>query len=97
MKTMTQKEYIKRTEALRYIEWYILMKEKNYGNPTVTLDEVAGLLTEVVAADVVEVVRCKDCEYSSFVKSCSKYACQKSRGALKYCNDFCSCGKRKID
>lgn len=49
------------------------------------------------AADVVEVVRCIDCKYSSFIKSCSKYECKKGCGALKYCNDFCSYGERKTD
>lgn len=46
-------------------------------------------------ADVVEVVRCKDCKHSSFVKSCSKYECRKGCGTLKYCNDFCSYGERR--
>ena len=88
------KEYIERAEALRHIEWYILTKEKNYGNPTVTLDEVVGLLTEVAASDVVEVVRCKDCTYGHFVSHCSKYMCEKDCGTLKYSNDFCNYGKR---
>lgn len=47
------------------------------------------------AADVVEVVRCKDCKHSYFVKSCSKYECRKGCGTLKYSNDFCSYGERK--
>ena len=45
-------------------------------------------------ADVVKVVRCKDCKYSYFVKSCSKYECRKGCGTLKYSNDFCSYGER---
>lgn len=46
-------------------------------------------------ADVVEVVRCRECKYSSFIKSCSKYLCEKGCGKLKYSNDFCSYGERK--
>ena len=45
--------------------------------------------------DVVEVVRCKDCKHSYFVKSCSKYECRKGCGILKFSNDFCSYGERK--
>ena len=45
--------------------------------------------------DVVPVVRCKDCKYSSFIKSCSKYECQKGCGALKFSNDYCSYGEGK--
>ena len=45
-------------------------------------------------ADVVPVVRCKDCKHSSFIKSCSKYECQKGCGALKFSNDYCSYGER---
>ena len=46
--------------------------------------------------DFVEVVRCRDCKYSYFIKSCSKYECRKGCGILKYCNDFCSYGERKV-
>ena len=48
-------------------------------------------------ADVVEVVRCKECKHSSFIKSCSKYECKKGCGSLKYSNDYCSYGERKCD
>lgn len=47
--------------------------------------------------DAVQVVRCKDCKYSSLIKSCSKYECNKGCGALKFSNDFCSYGERKED
>lgn len=45
--------------------------------------------------DAVPVVRCKDCKYSLFIKSCSKYECKKGHGSLKYSTDFCSDGERK--
>ncbi len=48
-------------------------------------------------ADVVEVVRCKECKHSSFIKSCSKYECKKGCGSLKYSNDYCSYGERKCN
>lgn len=56
--------------------------------------EISRIIDAQPTADVVEVVRCKDCKYSSFIKSCSKYECSKGCGALKFSNDFCSLGKR---
>lgn len=43
------------------------------------------------------VVRCKNCKHSCFIKSCSKYECKKGCGSLKYSNDYCSYGERKCD
>ena len=56
-----------------------------------------AIQTAEPAADVVEVVRCKDCVHSCFIRSCSKYECQKGFGALKFSNDFCSYGERRKD
>ena len=64
-----------------------------YCNP----EDVQEWLEEQPTADVVEVVRCKDCKHSFFIKSCSKYECQKGCGSLKYSNDYCSYGERKCD
>ena len=54
-------------------------------------------MSKLKIADVVEVVRCKDCEHSYFIKSCSKYECRKDGGVLKYSTDFCSYGKRRTN
>ena len=43
----------------------------------------------------VEVVRCIDCKYSSFLSHCSKYKCERTKDVLFFCNDFCAYGKRK--
>lgn len=87
----------------RYIDvdsLYRRVKEKTnpYGKPT--LDYKSGLnvlrmIENEPTADVVEIVRCKDCKHSYFVKSCSKYECRKGCGTLKYANDYCSYGERK--
>lgn len=50
---------------------------------------------KIPAADVVEVVRCKDCKHASFLYSCGGYMCKKGCGATKSENDFCSYGERK--
>lgn len=62
---------------------------------TINAKAVADAIANTPTADVVEVVRCKDCKQSYFVKSCSKYECRKGCGTLKYANDFCSYGERK--
>ena len=58
-------------------------------------DSIIKIINEQPDADVVKVVRCKDCKYPSFIKSCSKYECSRGCGALKFSNDFCSYGERE--
>lgn len=60
-------------------------------------DNIVECINKQPTADVVEVVRCKDCEHSYFIKSCSKYECRKDGGVLKYSTDFCSYGKRRMN
>ena len=54
-KALSEIKYIDRNKTLRYIEWYMLMKRRDYSNPTITLDEVMGLITDIDVADVTEV------------------------------------------
>lgn len=61
---------------------------------------VKRAIEEAPAVDAVEVIRCKDCRYSKFIKTYNKYMCDKhNRGSveLKYSNEFCSDGRRKTD
>ena len=48
-------------------------------------------------ADFVEVVRCKDCEHSSYLYSCERYMCKKGHGATKKEDDYCPYGERRKD
>ena len=48
-----------------------------------------------VDADVVPVVRCKDCKHAKFMASCSRYMCHKVGGSMRYSNDYCNYGKKK--
>lgn len=50
------------------------------------------LLDEIPAADVVEVVRCKDCKYNIGTKKCLN---PDSFFAVPKDDDFCSYGERK--
>ena len=97
------KEYIERENAYDYgtLEDWFINSVSDTDKPIWTKEHLKELINDFYVipkdtptADVVEVVRCKDCKYSSFIKSCSKYECSKGCGALKFSNDFCSLGKR---
>lgn len=47
------------------------------------------------AADVVPVVRCKDCKHAQFMSSCSRYMCHKVGGCMRAEDDYCNYGERK--
>lgn len=51
---------------------------------------------EKVLADIVEVVRCKDCLYSHFNTSSLRYSCQREYPRQhREEDDYCSYGKRR--
>ena len=56
------------------------------------LKQALEMFDEAPAADVVEVVRCKDCKYSSGTKKCLN---PDSFFAVPKDDDFCSYGERK--
>ena len=86
---MAEKEYIERSEVIRTI----------LGQPPEHYPEVYYRdIKELPAADVLEVVRCKDCEHYF----CNTPYCKKHK--VGYCafdeivkdkNHFCSYGERK--
>ena len=91
------KEYIEREVTIKKLKDNVIEMESHIYYPSnkgIPEDEIEDIVNEIPTADVVEVVRCKDCKYSSFIKSCSKYECSKSCGALKFSNDFCSYGAK---
>lgn len=99
---MAEKEYIERGALAEEIASLSVIVTgircgKSYLNEIVKhyKNSIDRIINEQPAADVVEVVRCKDCKHSYFVKACSKYECRKGCGTLKYSNDFCSYGERK--
>ena len=61
-------EYISREAALKDFE------ASNAHNPNWTPTRVKTLLLRQPAADVAEVVRCKDCRYSKYAAWCEGYA-----------------------
>lgn len=48
------------------------------------------------AADTVPVTRCKDCEHGQYMPSCSMYLCRCTGGKLRYADDYCNYGERRM-
>ncbi len=83
----------------RYIDGTALLNKYNCGN--LTANEMYQALIEAPTADVVEVVRCKDC------KRCYEKRTKRNNQLMRFCmrmdgneyqvnaNDFCSYGTPK--
>lgn len=82
------KEYIERKPLLKFIEDGLNNpdKSKAFGHDAI---EIMTEVQYAPAADVVEVVRCKDC------KMFNTYNCP--MGEINTRNDFCSYGERRDD
>ena len=82
-------EFISRVEALEDFE------ECNKSNPKWTPQRVKTLLLRQPAADVAEVVRCKDCKYGDYdSKPNGAMVCLKTNdGFWRKETDFCSYGE----
>lgn len=95
------KEYIEREKARELID--------NYGKNAVDLgrwsldpvDDIIALakgVDKIPTADVVEVVRCKDCVLRNTADCAMYYICEcGAQYSWETGNDFCSFGKRKED
>ena len=94
-------DYISRQAAIAELNGEIrLVKQKDIDAVVEDLEERIRRLREMPPADVVEVVRCKDCKYSSPNKV---YGCRLERYDFNdesvgmHGEDFCSYGERKTD
>ncbi len=86
-------EYIKLKDAIRAMAQY-LMEIGQWKS-----DIATSVMSKVKAADVVEVVRCKDCKYLDKGENDSESWCECTAHFGKYFdvdeNGFCSYGKRE--
>ena len=86
-KTMAD-EYIRKADAIRWVK-----TECNpYGKPTLDFEsgkKVIEHLERMPSADVVQVVRCKDCEYFDI-----RHWCNLNENDFNP-DDFCSYGERR--
>lgn len=88
MENVATEEFISRTEALKDFE------ENNTRNPHWTPQRVKTFLLRQPAADVAEVVLCKDCKHRTEAGNCGH---PRHHGILPsaYPYDFCSYGERR--
>lgn len=61
------------------------------------LSATEGIIAGLPDADVVPVVRCKDCEFGCFNTSNETYKCRSMNGMYRtvHAEDFCSYGERR--
>ena len=89
-------DYIKRTDAVKIAEKYGLANGSVLGRHTGLADCIARDISELPAADVAEVVRCKDCEHlvNTTINANGFLICDISDMEIAP-DDFCSYGERR--
>ena len=87
------KEYIEREAALTELEDIGSYDDE----PIQTRNSALKIIQNIPAADVVEVVRCKDCKYCKV--ECGNYCCYVDdylKMPISHCGDFyCADGERR--
>lgn len=95
-------EYIEREKAIEEIDnWLDSVGSIIVGKGLSSYGELIGCIQDVPAADVAEVVRCKDCKYFTD-EGDGLFYCEYHTDNAGYCdeacwvieNDFCSYGAR---
>lgn len=98
-------EYIDRQKLLKALSYEGTCRSKNSESPDLLRGLVIAILVakkEVETADVVPVVRCKDCKFAAH-RTANVYPaveCMRpdvSYGAVRGLDDYCSYGERKED
>ena len=76
-----------------YIEREALMRNLKHFAPEQLTPLIESLIQKQPAADVVEVVRCKNCENYELMKATNSHFCNEFGGYVKD-EDFCSRGAK---
>lgn len=90
-------EYIERKKVIHEIDaWLDSVGTVLVGKGLSYYGELLGCVEDVPAADVVSVVRCKDCEYGEQADEMS-YICENGAWFHMFCwaDDFCGRGIRR--
>ena len=89
-------DYIKRTDAVKIAEKYGLANGSVLGRHTGLADCIASEISGLTAADVAEVVRCKDCKnlVNTTINANCFLICDISDMEIAP-EDFCSHGERR--
>ena len=89
-------DYIRRTDAVKIAEKYGLANGSVLGRHTGLADCIARDISGLPAADVAEVVRCKDCRWRGIEECATFYRCEcGEQHTWETDNDFCSYGERR--
>ena len=81
-------EYISREAALTALQDSDLFN---------TTERQLRAIRELPAADVAEVVRCKDCRHSKYEAWCEGYACCRTVGEYHHADFGCTAGKLRTN
>ena len=81
-------EYISRAAALTALQDSDLFN---------TTERQLRAIRELPAADVAEVVRCKDCRHSKYAAWCEGYACCRTVGEYHHADFGCTAGKLRTN
>lgn len=81
-------EYISREAALTALQDSDLFN---------TTERQLRAIRELPAADVAEVVRCKDCRHSKYAAWCEGYACCRTVGEYHHADFGCTAGKLRTN
>ena len=95
------KEYIEREALLTRLQKVVVTGDVLGMGIQIGTDNAISCIEEAPAADVVEVVRCKDCKHATFY-SCKNDACYKAilceyQIGPEDENFFCSYGERRTE
>lgn len=92
-------DYIRRDDAVKIAEKYGLANGSVLGRHTGLADCIARDISELPAADVAEVVRCKDCKYGDYdSKPDGAMVCLRTNdGFWRKEADFCSYGEYRTN
>lgn len=95
---MAEKEYIARETVRNTIKALCIKYNQAFGGHYGGFgEELAKIINNMPATDVVEVVRCKDCKFRKTEECAMFYECFDcmSQHSWENSDDFCSYGKRK--
>lgn len=99
---MEKKEYVNRAAVLKILERYSLKNTSALGRHSGAVEAAMNVVESLPAADVVEVVRCKDCEHAQrqVLKKSGGFegwVCEFDQEHFVAGNHFCSVGIRRQD
>ena len=86
-------EYIDRTEIFKGCSFIIPER----ADAVLTVQKLLEHINSIPAADVVEVVRCKDCKYGTQSEASEKYWDCENYGCSQHEDYYCADGERRTN